>query len=107
MERYQPVLQRPDLGVGADRDRGLLLRRGSPAARLLFHLPSFSLEVDLSLAERVVSFVQEAPFVAQELLPFLELPLSLVDPIHDAAELVLAADEVRLPFLQFAASPLP
>src|SRR5438093_10895749 len=48
----------------------------------------------------MMPFVEEAPFVAQQLLPLLELPLPFVDPIHDGAELVLLADDVRLPFLE-------
>src|SRR6267378_4531533 len=55
----------------------------------------------------MVPFVQKAPLVAQEFLPFLELALSFVDPIHDAAKLVLAADEVRLPLLELTEGLLP
>src|SRR5205807_940706 len=100
LELHHPTLQLSDLGVRADRDRGLLLRRGPPSARFLFQLPPFALEVHLPPAEGMMPFVEEAPLVAQQLLPLLELPLSFVDPIHDRAELVLLADDVRLPFLE-------
>src|SRR5207247_1116975 len=100
LELDHPTLQLSDLGVRADRDRGLLLRRGPPSARFLFQFPAFALEVHLPPAQGMMPFVEEAPFVAQQLLPLLELPLPFVDPIHDGAELVLLADDVRLPFLE-------
>src|SRR2546426_638750 len=55
----------------------------------------------------MVAFVQEPRLLPHQLLSLLDLPLPFVDAIHDGPELILPADEVRLPLLELPERLLP
>src|SRR5207245_22713 len=89
--------------IRLDGDRGwFFFRRSARRTDLLLEFPAPPLEVDFRLAQRVVAFVEEPRLVAHQLLAFLDLPLPLVDAVHDGPELVLAPHEIGFPFLELA-----
>src|SRR5207249_11848980 len=69
--------------------------------------PPSASEVAFNLAHGMVTFVAEPGLFPHQLLPLLDLPLPFVDAIHDGPELVLPADEVRLPLFELPERLLP
>src|SRR5207244_11917227 len=69
---------------------------------LLLEFPARPLEVDFRLAQRGLAFVEEPRLVAHQLLALLDLPLPLVDAVHDGPELIFPPHEIGFPFFELA-----